>query len=224
MNHPPRIGCLIMAAGNASRFGSNKLAAKVDGKMLIEHALETVPREEFARVTVVTQYDEVLVLARRFGFTVLVNPFPEWGASHTVRLGTEAMADCGAILYQVADQPLLRRESVRAEVEFFRRHPDRIVAMGHGGVRGNPCIFPARFFPELTALEGDRGGSAVIRRHEDALALFEISPMSCATWTRRWRSPRCATRSRELRRRHFAAEVLLHQRLDALLLIAAGKR
>lgn len=35
MNHPPRIGCLIMAAGNASRFGSNKLAAKVDGKMLM---------------------------------------------------------------------------------------------------------------------------------------------------------------------------------------------
>ena len=129
--------------------------------MLIEHALETVPREEFARVTVVTQYDEVLVLARRFGFTVLVNPFPEWGASHTVRLGTEAMADCDAILYQVADQPLLRCESVRAEADFFR---------------GNPCIFPARFFPELTALEGDHGGSAVIRRHEDALTLFEISP------------------------------------------------
>ena len=53
MNHPPRIGCLIMAAGNASRFGSNKLAAKVDGKMLIEHALETVPREEICK-----HYDE----------------------------------------------------------------------------------------------------------------------------------------------------------------------
>lgn len=25
-------------------------------------------------------------------------------------------------------------------------------------------------------LEGDHGGSAVIRRHEDALALFEVSP------------------------------------------------
>ena len=48
--------------------------------------------------------------------------------------------------------------------------------MGHGGVRGNPCIFPARFFPELMALEGDHGGSTVIRRHEDALTLFEISP------------------------------------------------
>ena len=176
MNHPPRIGCLIMAAGNASRFGSNKLAAKVDGKMLIEHALETVPREEFARVIVVTQYDEVLVLAMRFGFTVLVNPFPEWGASHTVRLGTEAMADCDAILYQVADQPLLQPNSVCAVAERWLREPDTICGAAHNGVRGNPCIFPARFFPELTALEGDHGGSAVIRRHEDALTLFDISP------------------------------------------------
>ena len=176
MSQTPAIGCLVMAAGNASRFGDNKLAARVGGKTLIERALEAVPKEAFARVTVVTQYEEVLVLAKRFGFHVLVNPFPEWGASHTIRLGTEAMADCDAILYQVADQPLLRRESVRAEVAFFRQQPDRIVAMGHSGVRGNPCIFPARFFPELMALEGDHGGSAVIRRHEDVLTLFEVSP------------------------------------------------
>lgn len=169
-----RIGCLVMAAGSASRFGGNKLAAEIDGKMLIEHALDAVPADEFARVTVVTQYDEVLVLAKNHGFKVLVNPFPEWGASHTIKLGTEAMEDCDAILYQVADQPLLRQESVRAEVKFFRQHPESIVAMGHGGVRGNPCIFPARFFPELTALTGDLGGSAVIRRHADELKLFEV--------------------------------------------------
>ena len=43
----------------------------------------------------------------------------------------------------------------------------------HGGVRGNLCIFPARFFPELLALREDRGGSSVIRRHEEDLLLFE---------------------------------------------------
>ena len=37
-------------------------------------------------------------------------------------------------------------------------------------------MFPREFFPALCALEGDRGGSAVIRCHEDALTLFEISP------------------------------------------------
>ena len=46
--------------------------------------------------------------------------------------------------------------------------------MGHGGVRGNPCIFPARFFPELLALTGDVGGSRVIRAHEEALLLYEV--------------------------------------------------
>ena len=170
-----RAGCLVMAAGNASRFGVNKLTARFDGQSLFSLALAAIPEGLFARVTVVSQYPALLEEAARAGFDTILNDRPEDGISRTIRLGTQAMADCDAILYQVADQPLLRRESVRAEVEFFRRHPDRIVAMGHGGVRGNPCIFPARFFPELTALEGDHGGSAVIRRHEDALTLFEIS-------------------------------------------------
>lgn len=169
-----RIGCVVMAAGNASRFGDNKLAALVGGKPLIEHALCAVPREAFARVVVVTQYEPVAALAEDFGFTVVRNAHPAWGASHTVALGTRALADCGAILYQVADQPLLRQESVRAELELYRRNPERIVALSHGGVRGNPCIFPARFFPELLSLEGDCGGSAVIRRHSEELLLYEV--------------------------------------------------
>ena len=170
------IGCIVMAAGMSSRFGGNKLAQEWQGKSLIRHALEAVPTDRLSAVVVVTQYPEVVALAKEFFFTPIVNSHPEYGQSHTIHLGVKALDACDALLFQVADQPLLRRESVRAEVEFFRRHPDRIVAMGHGGVRGNPCIFPARFFPELTALEGDRGGSAVIRRHEDALTLFEISP------------------------------------------------
>ena len=44
----PRIGCVVMAAGNASRFGANKLAAQVDGKTLLRRALEAVPPACFA--------------------------------------------------------------------------------------------------------------------------------------------------------------------------------
>ncbi|MBS6317344.1 MAG: NTP transferase domain-containing protein, partial [Firmicutes bacterium] len=85
------------------------------------------------------------------------------------------MAGCGAILYQVADQPLLEQETVRRELEYFRTHPDHIVGLAHNGVRGNPCIFPRKFFPELMALEGDVGGNVVIRAHPDALLLYETS-------------------------------------------------
>jgi len=163
-----------MAAGDARRFGENKLAAIFDGKMLIQHALEAVPAEEFFAVAVVTQYPEVETLAEGFGFTPVHNPHPDWGISHTIRLGLEALGDCDGALFQVSDQPLLRRESIRAEVECFRRNPDKLVGLSHGGVRGNPCIFPAAYFPELLALTEDHGGSSVIRRHEEDLLLVEV--------------------------------------------------
>lgn len=169
-----RIGCVVMAAGDARRFGENKLAAVLDGKTLIRRALEAVPAEEFCQVAVVTQYPEVEALAEEFGFTPVHNPHPDWGISHTIRLGLETLGGCDGALFQVSDQPWLRRESIRAEVEFFRQHPDKLVGLSHNGVRGNPCIFPASCFPELFALTEDHGGSSVIRRHKEDLLLVEV--------------------------------------------------
>lgn len=166
-------GCLLMAAGNASRFGENKLTARFDGQRLFSLALAAIPKELFARVTVVSQYPALLEEAARTGFDTILNDRPQDGVSRTIRLGTQAMADCDGILYMVADQPLLRAGTVRRVVDVWRAHPECIAAAAHNGNRGNPCLFPARFFPELCALEADRGGSSVIRRHEDALLLVE---------------------------------------------------
>ena len=110
-------------------------------------------------------------LAREMGFLSVEDSRPDLGLSHTIALGMAHMQDMDAVLFQVSDQPLLRRDSVERLVEVYRSHPDRLVALGHDGVRGNPCLFP-----ELLALEGDHGGSAVIRRHEDRLLLVEASP------------------------------------------------
>lgn len=169
-----RIGCVVMAAGSAARFGRNKLAAEVDGKTLLRRALEAVPLNRFSRVAVVTQYPEAAALAREFAFTPVENTHPDRGISHTISLGLDALGDCDAALFLVSDQPLLEQASVAGLVDFYCLHPSHIAALGHGGVRGNPCLFPARFFPELRALREDHGGSAVIRRHEDALLLYEV--------------------------------------------------
>ena len=171
---PLKLGCLVMAAGSATRFGENKLAVRFGGKLLIERIFEAVPAEKFSSRAVVTQYDEIEALAPRFGFSCVRNDSPELGISRTIRLGLEALKDCDAVLFCVADQPLLRRETIAAEVDFFLQHPENIVALSSRGKRGNPCLFPARFFPELMALEGDNGGRSVIARHEDAVLLCEV--------------------------------------------------
>ena len=170
-----KIGCVVMAAGNARRFGENKLARELAGKSLIRRAMEAVPAEEFSTVAVVTQYPEVEALAEEFGFLTVRNLHPDWGISHTIYLGLAALGECGAAMFLVSDQPLLRRETVKAEVDFFRRHPDKLVGLSHSGVRGNPCIFPAKYFAELRELREDHGGSTVIRRHKNELLLFETA-------------------------------------------------
>ena len=176
MKHDGKPGCVVLAAGSASRFGGNKLTAAVEGIALIRRALSAVPAERFSRVAVVTQYPEIRDLAEAFSFTPVWNDAPEAGVSRSIALGLGAIGDCPGALFLVADQPLLRRESVNALVTLWGEKPEGIAALGHRGVRGNPCLFPARLFPELLALTGDRGGAAVIRRHEDLLSLLEVDP------------------------------------------------
>ena len=60
---------------------------------------------------------------------------------------------------------------MRREVELFRAHPDRIVGLGHNGVRGNPCIFPGSSRSPM-ALTGDVGGNIIgDRAHPESLLL-----------------------------------------------------
>lgn len=168
-----RVGCVVMAAGNASRFGENKLSVMIEGRSLMERTLDAVPRESFEAVVVVTQYDRIEALALERGFSCVRNDAPELGLSHTIHLGLRALEDMDGVLFLVSDQPYLKRETVQREVCEFLQNSEKIVALSHNGQRGNPCIFPKEFFPELLAISGDRGGSAVIRRHEDCLLLVE---------------------------------------------------
>lgn len=176
MTRPNKIGCLLMAAGNARRFQSNKLLAEFRGKPLVLWALERIDPARFSQVTVVTQYPEICTMAEKFGFPWLKNDHPDWGAAYTIRLGTEAMAQCDAILYLVADQPLLDAAAIAKILETWQENPDRIVAPAHDGRTGNPCIFPREFFPELCQLQGDVGGKCVIKAHLDRLLTVEVAP------------------------------------------------
>ena len=170
------IGLLLMAAGNGARFGGNKLLTDFRGKPLIRWALEAIPAQALAQVVVVTQYDAVAAMAAEFGYAVVRNDAPELGISRTIRLGTEALAACDGILYQVADQPLLRQETVLRLIAAFRAHPERIIAPFAGTRRGNPCLFPADCFPALMALQGDRGGSQVIKSAPERVYPVQVPP------------------------------------------------
>ena len=171
----PTVGCVILAAGSGSRFGGDKLSALFRGRPLYEHAMDAVPASLQPQTVVVTGQDVILCHARERGFRTVVNDRPELGISRSIRLGTEEMGHCGALLYLVCDQPLLTRDVVEQLLRRYIEYPDKIIVPADkNSISGNPCLFPARFFPELCALEGDRGGKKVIAAHPEAVEYVTV--------------------------------------------------
>ena len=56
-NKTSKIGCVVLASGYGRRYGANKLAVSLEGRSLIQRALEAIPAERLVRTVVVTQYD-----------------------------------------------------------------------------------------------------------------------------------------------------------------------
>ena len=117
------LGLVIMAAGAGRRFGGGKLLAEFGGRPLYVRALEAAPPGVFARTAVVTAIEPMLTMARESGFLPVVNDRPALGVSRTIRLGLEAVGDCGGVMFLAADQPLLRPETVARLARTFAENP-----------------------------------------------------------------------------------------------------
>ena len=67
----------------------------------------------------------------------------------------------------LADEPTdsaLLRLDLRRLVGTWRRHPQCIVAAHYAGTVGVPAIFPREDFAALSALRGDAGARALLKR------------------------------------------------------------
>lgn len=173
-----KLGCVLMASGNAERFGENKLSVAFDGKLVYQRAFDAIPADRFYAVAVVSQYKEILSAADERGFIAVPNLKPGDGVSRTIWLGVQTLYDASAIMFMVADQPLLRTDTVRAMVDDFALENDNMLALATTKRRGNPVIFPSCYFDELSSLKGDVGGGAVIKKHESELRLHLINDES----------------------------------------------
>ena len=170
-----KVGCVLLAAGSGRRFGCNKLLAQVEGVPLYRRAMAVYAPVPFARRVVVSRHAPVLQAGAALGFAPVYNARAEEGIAASVRLGTAAMMGLDGALFAVCDQPYLSTKSIFYIFNSFKESPWHIWALSWQGRRGNPVLFPADFFGELSALSGDRGGAQVIRRHPERLSLVEAA-------------------------------------------------
>lgn len=168
----PKIAVILEAAGNSSRFGSNKLLHVMDdGRPMISSILDAVSPLDVYKKVLVTQYDEVAAMAPEFD--VVINDRPDLGISRSMQLGLHAGGDADAYMFCVCDQPGLSTTTIERLIEAYKKGTAGIVSLAWQGKMCNPKIFSSRYREELMALSGDTGGRQIIASHADDLLLVE---------------------------------------------------
>ncbi|MCR8907942.1 NTP transferase domain-containing protein [Thermophilibacter sp. ET337] len=162
-----RLGCVVMASGEGTRFGGvagEKLVAPLAGTPVLERTLAALPAD-LLDVVVVTRWDAVEDLCGRLGVRCVRATGPR--KSDTMRAGLEALGRRAGCLFVTGDQPLLTEKSVRAMVAALTREPTAIVRLAWRGQPANPVLWPADMLDALARMDNDTGGRALLAGHAE---------------------------------------------------------
>jgi molybdenum cofactor cytidylyltransferase len=152
----------VLAAGQARRFGSDKLMADLDGLPVGFHIAETLAEMRFGWRFAVCSASAAL--AQHFsdaGFTIIENLAPEMGQSHSLHLAVRAAqaTRANALLIVLADMPFVTR-----------RHIENLVSMDEGITASTsgehpvpPALFSRSVWPMLLTTSGDAGARELLR-------------------------------------------------------------
>lgn len=181
-----KLAAIVLAAGAARRFGRPKQLEQwpgVGGPTLVERAVGlTLAAGDGPVFVVVGNRREAVeeVLKTKVGSPrvhPVFNPRWEEGQGFSVAAGIRAAQEITppveGVLIMLTDQPRLKVQTLASLVERFLELGDagqeKILFPVFEGKRGNPVIFGQAFFDELSRLEGDVGGRAVVKKYPAAI-------------------------------------------------------
>ena len=177
---PDPVAAVVLAAGRSRRMGAfNKLLVPLEGRPLVLHAVEPACRSRARPVIVVAGHEAGALRQAVVGWPVSVveNPDYEQGLATSVRTGVAALpASVAAAMFLLGDAPRVRGSHINALIDAFWGDRARPICVPvHKGRRGNPVLWPARFFPELLTLTGDRGARPLLARHHADVRAVEMA-------------------------------------------------
>jgi molybdenum cofactor cytidylyltransferase len=164
---------VVLAAGESRRLGRPKQLVRTGGETLVARSVRLAqavcgPRQVL--IVLGAHRREVELALGALAPRVVVNAHWRDGLASSLRAGIEALpAGCAAALLLACDQPRVPEVALRALAQRWRARPERAVAAAYDGTVGIPAILPARLFPGLAALAGDRGAHAILVAEQERL-------------------------------------------------------
>jgi CTP:molybdopterin cytidylyltransferase MocA len=162
---------LVLAAGSASRMGSNKLLLDAGGQPLVCHVVEAATEGGCHRVIAVYSQPGVKD-AIGLSATCVENPDAASGQASSLKVGLASVPeDMAGALVMLGDQPLVGARTVEILLRTWRREGSRpAVATSYDGDRKDwrpPVLLDRALWPELMALEGDAGARQLLEKRPE---------------------------------------------------------
>ena len=151
-----RVGGLVLAAGEGSRFGGTKQLAPLGGRPLLEHALGAVAALDPRVVALGHEAEAILAAVDLQGARPVVCEGWRDGQAATLRCGLAALGDVDAAVVVLGDQPRITREAVGAVAA--AAGPEVPAARAsYGGRPGHPVLLGRALLARAGELRGDIG-------------------------------------------------------------------
>ena len=161
------ISAIVLAAGQAKRFGSCKQLVPIEGKPLLQHVLDNLAQSKIDDVVVVlgAHADEIGEQIRFGRARVVMNPDFADGMSTSIHAGLRATkADAAMIV--LADQPFVSPGTIDALIGEVHRTHAKVMVPTFNGFRGNPVVVDRSLFAEMMEIRGDVGCRSIFGNHE----------------------------------------------------------
>ena len=179
----PRLGIVILAAGEARRFSACKQLALFHTKPLLQHVIDAALPLRPTRLVVMTgKYHEAIAAANDEGVVtgaeLIHNPDWSSGMSSSIRLGCELLSDdCDQLLVLLADQVLVSTSEL--ETLIARAVDGGSACAGFSETVGPPAVFSRAWYPDLLTLNAENGAKKLLN---DPAKQVAIVPMKSAGW------------------------------------------
>jgi molybdenum cofactor cytidylyltransferase len=173
-------GCIILlAAGEARRFGSAKQLVPIHGTAMVRHCA-LVALACASRVIVISGAHRSNVEEQLAGLPVTLVWNPDWekGMGGSIACGVARARHLEplppAVMICLADQPAVTADDLGMLWAEHLRAPGSIVAAAAGSFTGPPCLFPSAYFADLEQLDGAHGARALLEKHAQTLRTVSL--------------------------------------------------
>jgi molybdenum cofactor cytidylyltransferase len=173
---------ILLAAGRATRFGSDKLLAPLAnapadvaagtpvGIAAARHLVAAVP-DSIAVVR--AQEDTLSKRLRATGLRIVVCADADAGMGASLACGVAAAREADGWVIALADMPWIAPATIRAVADALAAGAD-IAAPSFDGERGHPVGFARRHYEALVALRGDTGARELLMGHRERIARLDV--------------------------------------------------